>query len=54
MKATTNSKSYELKMLPLSVNTLLVSWQQLAFPEPPTLPCGRRASAPLRTPATPA
>lgn len=54
VKATTNSKSYKLKMLPFSVNTLLVSWQQLAFPEPPTLPRGRRASAPLQTSATPA
>ena len=41
-------KFYKLKMLPL---TLLVSQQQLAFPEPPR---GRRASAPLWTPATPA
>lgn len=42
------SKFYKLKMLPL---TLLVSRQQLAFPEPPR---GHRASAPLWTPPTPA
>lgn len=54
VKATTNSKSYKLKMLLLSINTLQASGQQLAFPEPPSSPRGLRASAPLWTPATPA